>query len=130
MKLLAHLCNLLILLLVLPSSVLAENNPLTKADLQKIETLQRQASQLELDEHITNPYALYQAQAWLDFAQSEYYAADLTGIVQAAILGASKIGLDQSQPVANCKPSSKKTQIQCLQPNRRVEVIIKGEISP
>lgn len=83
-------------LLVLPSSAIAENHPITKADLLNIETLQRQTHHLEFQEYIANPYALYEAQAWLDFAQSEYYDADHSGIVQAASLQAKQL-LAQTQ---------------------------------
>ena len=37
------------------------------------------------------------------------------------------IGMGEKQPVVQCDQKSTKALIECLQPNRRVEVQVKGE---
>ena len=37
------------------------------------------------------------------------------------------IGMGEKQPVAQCDQKGMKALIECLQPNRRVEVQVKGE---
>jgi OmpA-OmpF porin, OOP family len=76
--------TLLAMLLTVSTTVMADNYPLTAADLSKIETLQRQVAKLKFDPSVSNPYALSKAQAWLKMALLEYQEADYSGIVQGA----------------------------------------------
>lgn len=76
--------TLLAMMLTVSTTAMADNYPLTAADLSKIETLQRQVTKLEFDSSVSNPYALSKAQAWLKVALLEYNEADYSGIVQGA----------------------------------------------
>lgn len=67
--------------------------------LQQIEALQRRADKLAFGAPGSNNYHLAKARAWLDFALSEYFQKDRSGIVPATIAQAETLldALDRKQ---------------------------------
>lgn len=77
--------SLLFALLLGGISTVCAAEELTPQHLQRIETLQRRADILAAGVPGSNNYHLAKARTWLDFALSEYYDKEASGIVSAAI---------------------------------------------
>lgn len=91
---------LLLITLVLSGISLAQAaEELSPKHLQQIESLQRRADKMAFGEPGTNNYHLAKARTWLDFALSEYYRKDSSGMVPAAIAQAETLldALDNKQ---------------------------------
>lgn len=75
---------LTLLCLGLSQTTWADNRALTRADLERIEQLQRRVDRLAFGALGSEHYGLSKARAWLDLALDEYHEKDRTGIVQDA----------------------------------------------
>lgn len=74
--------SFILLLTGIPPAQAAEE--ISPQHLRRIETLQRRADMMAFGEPGSNNYHLAKARCWLDFALSEYYVMDNSGIVTAA----------------------------------------------
>lgn len=75
--------SFILLLTGIPLAQAAEE--ISPQHLRQIETLQRRADELAFGGPGSGNYYLAKARTWLDFALSEYYITDTSGVVSAAI---------------------------------------------